>query len=267
MKRKAIATAVAAAIKPTAKEKATAGELLQAGLMLGELAADYVTLVYTAVYVNGCTYEGMETAEADLPKVQAYRSAKSAFKAAKAEGVALVTAEGAVKGRTALETEVQAKRLKVSTVDAEGKPKGVNALRADVKAAKAAKAGVADKAPSVTPNATEGGLHFADRLLAAQFVIAALKAEPKFADLFAVDLMEIGNAARERRDARRAVRRPRSVATPVGATTAPAAEGAKVEPMSTPADRAAARGKTEGAMSLAMRQAMADQSAAARKVA
>jgi hypothetical protein len=263
MKRKAIATAVAAAIKPTAKEKATAGELLQAGLMLGELAADYVTLVYTAVYVNGCTYEGMETAEADLPKVQAYRSAKSAFKAAKAEGVALVTAEGAVKGRTALETEVQAKRLKVSTVDAEGKPKGVNALRADVKAAKAAKAGVADKAPSVTPNATEGGLHFADRLLAAQFVIAALKAEPKFADLFAPDLMELGNGCRERRDAKRATRRPRSVATPVGATTAP--KGATVEPMTTPAERDAAR--ADGAMSLAMRQAIAAQNAAPRKEA
>jgi hypothetical protein len=77
--------------------------------------------------------------------------------------------------------------------------------------------------------------------------------------------MDIGNMVRERRDAKRLQRKPRSVATPVGATTAP--KGGTVEPMSTPADRAAARGKTEGAMSLAMRQALADQASAARKVA
>jgi hypothetical protein len=120
-----------ALLSVSAKVRAIAGELMQSALLLEELRGDYFGDVRSAI-VGGATFEELEQCEPDLKKIQAYRSAKSAIKQAKENGISLFNADGSPKGRTALEKDVKAAK-KAAAGDGDGEGETASSAGANAK--------------------------------------------------------------------------------------------------------------------------------------
>lgn len=98
-------------IVATEAEKTSAAELLDAGTLLGEIAADYFGMVRDAA-LQGCSFEGMESAQPGLKALGAYRSAKSVIVNAKKQKKSLVNGDGSPKSKRALSEEIAPSGLK-----------------------------------------------------------------------------------------------------------------------------------------------------------
>lgn len=227
------AKAKEAALTVSTKARKFAAELVMNAALMQELAGDYFSLVRQA-FTEGCTFEELESAEPSLKQVQAYRSAKSALRQAKEQGVSLVNPDGSMKGRTALEKEVKAK--------------------------KAADAG--EDAVTVTPGkkgANSAKYSYGDVHSMIQAAFGVLKTEPTMRKAYRDVIMETARALANDEATVEPRRTPKSEKRTVGATSAPIAPKA---PMSTEKQRDKARKVDAG--ELAARQAAADAAAAPR---
>jgi hypothetical protein len=232
-KAKKVTKAKGKEVAVSAKAREHALCIMVACDLVDELRQDIFAAVRTAM-LDGCTFEAMEAAQPELKQRQAYRSAKSALVNGKKEGISLVNGDGSFKGRTALEKEVSAKR------DSD--------------------AG-SDKSTGSKKDANKAKYAYTDKhgVLIAAF--AFLKAEPTLRKAYRVEVMEAARALANDEASVAPVRKPKSVARPVGAQSAPKA--VTVTPMSTAAQRKAAR---KSADSIA-RQAAADAAVAPQRIA
>lgn len=139
----------------TAAEVEKAMELLDTGILLGELQTDYFGMVRDAV-TSGCTFEGLESAQPGLQEIGAYRSAKSVIRNAKKQNKKLVNRDGTAKTKSALSAEL--------------KPTNAKGKRAGKKRANS----------KVTPS----------KIDTLQSAFAILKAEPSMRRAYRTEIME-----------------------------------------------------------------------------